>query len=149
MQFVLFSLDDGRYALRLSAIDRITRIVEITRLPKAPDMVLGLANLAGKIIPVLDIRRRFRLPDRALDLGDRLMIARTSRRIVGIVADAVLGIVQRSEEEVVAANQILCDLSYIDGVLKFEDGLVLIHDLDKFLSLREENLLDEALRSAM
>ncbi len=149
MQFVLFSLDDGRYALRLSAIDRIARVVEITPLPRSPDIILGLVNLAGRIIPVLDIRKRFHLPEKELDLGDRLMIARTSGRIVGIVADAVLGIVQRSEEEVVPAHKILGDLSYVDGVLKLDDGLVLIHDLDKFLSIGEENTLDEALRSAI
>jgi purine-binding chemotaxis protein CheW len=148
VHLVLFTLDEGRYALRLSAVERITRMVEITPLPKAPTMVLGVVNVEGRIIPALDIRKRFHLSERDLDLSDRLMIARTLGRVVAIAADAVTGVARRSEEEVVAADKILSGLEYVEGVLKLEDGLVLIHDLDKFLSLDEEKTLEEALRSA-
>jgi purine-binding chemotaxis protein CheW len=148
MQFVLFSLDRGRYALRLSVVDRVTRIVAITALPKAPGIVLGVVNVAGTVIPILDIRKRFGLPKRELDLSHQLIFARTSERIVGIVADAVTGVTRVSDHEVVRADKILTGLDYVDGVLKLEDGLTLIHDLDQFLSFSENSTLDEALRFA-
>jgi purine-binding chemotaxis protein CheW len=148
MQFVLFSLDRGRYALRLSVVDRVTRIVAITALPKAPGIVLGVVNAAGTIIPVLDIRKRFGLPRRELDLSDQLIFARTSGRVVGMVADAVTGVTRVSDHEVVRADKIFTGLDYVDGVLKLDDGLTLIHDLDQFLSLSEKSTLDEALRFA-
>lgn len=147
IQLVIFTLAEQRYALNLFTVERIVPVVEITPLPKASEIVLGVVNMKGRIIPVLDIRRRFRLPERKMDLSDRLIIARTSARMVAFTADAVTGVVEHSEEEIVAAEKILPGLEYVEGVLKLEDGLVLIHDLDKFLSLDEEKTLDEALQS--
>ena len=147
LQLIIFTLNEQRYALYLSVVERIFRIVEMTPLPKAPKIVLGVVNVEGRIVPVLDIRKRFRLPERDVDLSDRLIIVRTSRYVVALAADTVTGVVERSEEEVVAAEKILPGLKYVDGVLKLEDGLVLIHDLDEFLSLDEEKTLEGALRS--
>ncbi len=61
-QYVVFTLDEQRYVLHLSAVKRIIRVVEITPLPKAPDIVLDVVNVEGQIIPVVNIRKRFRLP---------------------------------------------------------------------------------------
>lgn len=147
IQLVIFTLNEQHYALHLFIVERIVPIVEVTRLPKAPEIVLGVVNMEGRIVPVLDIRKRFRLPDRDPDPSDRLIIARSSGRVFALAVDAVTGVVERPEEEVVAAERIFSALEYVEGVLKLEDGLVLIHDLDQFLSLDEENTLEEALRS--
>jgi purine-binding chemotaxis protein CheW len=147
-ELVVFSLGEQRYALHLSAVDRVVRVVEITPLPNAPEIVLGVVNVQGRVIPVVDIRKRFRLPQREVDLSDRFIIAQTSRRMVAIVADSVRGLAQRAEQEVIAAERILPGMDYVEGVAKFEDGMVLIHDLGKFLSLDEEQALDESLKKA-
>ena len=143
-QLVVFTLDEQRYALRLSAVERVVRAVEITRLPKAPEIVLGLIDVQGQIIPVVNVRKRFRLPEPEIALSDHLIIARTARRKVALVADTVIGVVERSEAEMTAAGTILPGLEYIEGVAKLEDGLVFIHNLDTFLSLEEEKTLQEA-----
>lgn len=142
---IVFNLDEQRYALRLSAVERIVRIVEITPLPKAPEIVLGVVNVQGQVIPVVNIRKRFRLPDREISLSDHLIISRTARRVVVLVADAVLGVVERWEEEMTAADKILPDLEYVESVVKLEDGLIFIHNLDTFLSLEEEKTLEQAI----
>ena len=67
IQLIVFTLNEQRYALYLSVVERIVRIVRITPLPKAPEIVSGVINVAGRIIPVLDTRKRFRLPERGLD----------------------------------------------------------------------------------
>jgi purine-binding chemotaxis protein CheW len=105
-------------------------------------------NVEGRIIPVLDTRKRFRLPERHLDLNDRLIIAQTSGRVVALIVDGVMGVLQLVENDLVVVEKILPGLEYVEGVLKLEDGLVLIHDLDRFLSLDEETTLEGALRSA-
>ena len=67
---VAFALNEQRYALRLAIVERIVRMVEITPLPNAPDIVLGVVNLQGRIIPIFNIRRRFGLEEREPDLDD-------------------------------------------------------------------------------
>lgn len=147
-QLVVFNLSGRRYALHLSAVERVFRIAEITPLPKAPDIVLGIVNIQGRIAPVLDIRRRFGLPGRPIDLSDHLIMARTCKRAVAFVTDAVVGVVQRLQTEVTAADQVLDNLQYVEGVAKLDDGLILIHDLDTFLSPVEAGTLQQAIASA-
>lgn len=146
-QFVVFALDEQRYALHRSAVERIVHMVDVTPLPKAPEIVLGVINVQGQIVPVVNVRKRFRLSEREIDLSDQLILAHTSKRPVALVADAVSGLLERSEREVVVAEKILPGLEYLEGVAKFEDGMILIHDLDRFLSLEEEKTLDEALKT--
>jgi purine-binding chemotaxis protein CheW len=146
-QLVVFALDEQRYALHLSAVERIVRVAEVTPLPKAPEIVLGVINVQGQIIPVADIRRRFRLPEREIDLSDQLIIAKTSKRTVALVVDEVTGVIESPEQKLVPAKEILPGTDYVEGVMKLEDGLILIHDLATFLSLEEENTLDLALKT--
>jgi len=144
-QYVVFTLDEQRYALHLAAVERIIPVVEITPLPKAPDIVLGIIDAGGQIIPVIDTRKRFRLPERELNLSDVLITARTPRRTVALVADAAGNVIKGSEQDVTAAGEILPRLEYVKGVVKLKDGMILIDDLEKFLSLEEEKALDDAM----
>jgi len=145
IRLVNFNLDDQKYALFLSAVMRIIRVVEITSLPKAPEIVLGVINMHGLIIPVFNIRKRFHLSQREMKLDDQLIIAHTSTRTVALLVDSVNDIIEISEEKIIASENILPGLDYIEGVVKTEDGMVLIHDLEQFLSLQEEKALNEAM----
>jgi purine-binding chemotaxis protein CheW len=145
---VVFALDEPRYALFLSAVERIVRAVEITPLPSAPEIVLGVINVQGRVLPVLDIRKRFRLPAREMKPDDRFVIARTAKREVALVVDSVFGVHELAETEMVSAKQALPFAQYLKGVAKLENNLVLIHDLDQFLSLDEEKALDATLSKA-
>jgi purine-binding chemotaxis protein CheW len=146
-QLVVFALDAQRYALRLSAVEQIVRVVEIAPLPQAPGIILGIVNVQGRIAPVFHIRMRFHLPDREIHLSDHLIIARTAKRLVALVADTVTGVVMQAREEMTAAGRILPGLDYVEGVVKLDDGLVFIHDLDTFLSVEEEKTLEKAMVS--
>jgi len=147
-QIVLFTLDEPRYALYLSAVERVVRAVEITPLPEAPGIVLGVINWKGKIIPVMDIRKRFNLPAREMGLDDRLIIARAAERQVALAADSVDGIRELTDQEMVSAGQSIPFTQHLKGVAKVDGDLVLIYDLDRFLSLDEEQNLDAALSGA-
>ena len=147
-QIVVFTLDDRRYGLALTAVERVVRAVDITPLPQAPDIVLGVVNVQGRVIPVINMRRRFCLPEREIVLTDQMVIAHTARRPVALVADAVSNVLEYPEENIVEAQSILTGTEYIKGVVKLNDGLILIHNLDTFLSLEEEASLDQAMESA-
>ncbi len=144
-QLLVFNLDEQRYALPLSDVERIVRAVEITPLPKAPEIVLGVINVRGQVIPVVNIRKRFRLPEREITLSDHLIIAHTSRRAVALLADRAGHVLEVLENKIISAKKILPAMDYVEGVIKLEDGLILIHDLEKFLSLEEEKAINDQL----
>lgn len=146
-QLVVFRLDMQRYALVLSSVDRIVRAVAVTALPKAPDIVLGVIDVAGRVLPVLNLRRRFGLPEREIDLASQFLIARTSRREVVLVVDEAQEVTARLDADIIDSTQIVPGLTHVRGVARLSDGLVLIHDLEKFLSLDEACALDEAMGS--
>ncbi|MFO0794518.1 MAG: chemotaxis protein CheW [Candidatus Brocadiaceae bacterium] len=143
---VVFTLDDNRFALPLSPVERVVRMVEITPLPKAPEIVMGVINVEGRIIPVVNIRRRFRLPEGNCNLYNQIILAKTPRRTLGIMVDTVTGVAQYTDKDIVPADKILPDIEYVKGVAKFKDGMALIHDIDTFLSLEEEKILDNAMK---
>jgi purine-binding chemotaxis protein CheW len=145
-KLVVFVLDEQLYALRLAAVERVVRAVEVMPLPKAPEIVLGVINAQGRIVPVVNVRKRFQLPEREVELSDQFIIARTSRRTVALVVDAVNDVVPCPEAQVVAAEKILPGLEHVSGVLKLSDGMIFVHDLDRFLSLDEEQALGEAMK---
>jgi purine-binding chemotaxis protein CheW len=142
---LVFTLDNARYALPLPIVERVIRAVELSPLPRAPQIVRGAIDAQGRILPVVDVRALFRLPAREMDVGDRMIIAHTPKRAVALIVDCVVGISEVPEEKVVSAESALPFAKGLQGVAKLEDGLVLIYDLDRFLSLDEERLLDAAL----
>jgi len=144
-RFVPFSIDGLCLALPLEKAERVIPAVEVTPLPKAPDAVLGVINLGGRVIPVFDLRKRFGLPEKELLPENRLIIAVGSRRTVAIVADDVKGVIEAGPEGVASSGEVLSGLAHVKGVLKTESGMLVIQDIDSFLSIEEENELASAL----
>ena len=147
MQLLVFGVADARYGIALESVDRAVALVEITPLPKAPAIVRGVVNFQGRIVPVVDLRIRFGLPAREPRLTDRLLLARTAHRAVALMVDDVEGVVECADERISAAQAVVPGVEHIAGVVDLGDGLVLIHDLERCLSLEEERALDVALAS--
>ena len=145
-EYVVFALDERRYALPLPSVERAVRAVEVTPLPRCPEIVLGVIDMQGQVIPVINMRKRFGLQERDVDLGDQLLIAHTTKRTVALLVDSVMEVVKRSGEDVVATDKIVPGTAYVDGVVRVDEGLALIYDLDTVLSLEEEDALKDAIR---
>ncbi|MEJ1972569.1 MAG: chemotaxis protein CheW [Lacunisphaera sp.] len=145
-QLMVFRLGEQRYAVSLSAVQRVVAAVEITRLPHAPAVVLGVINVSGHVMPVFNMRRRFRLPERAVGPADQFLIVQAARRTVALVVDEAQSVLECPATEIVKAAPLVARSEQIQGVLKLPDGLLLIHDLEKFLSSAESQALDDALR---
>jgi purine-binding chemotaxis protein CheW len=144
-QLVAFTLNRQPFALRLASVRQVLRMVEVTRLPKAPEIVLGVVSLHGTIVPVLSIRRRLGIAEREASLSDHLIVADSACRIVALVVDAVIGVIERSTEEITEAERILPGAQYVEGIAKLDQEILFIHNLDFFLSRPEESQLHEAL----
>jgi purine-binding chemotaxis protein CheW len=143
-QLLIFSLDGGKYALNLAAVASVIRSVALTPLPNAPEIVLGVFSWHGKIIPALDIRQRFRLPARGIEPGDCLIVARTSRFPAALLADEALGVLEDPGPTLVPGD-IVPGMRYVQGVKRVGADIIFIHDLEGFLSLEEEGILDDAM----
>ncbi|MBL6986788.1 MAG: purine-binding chemotaxis protein CheW [Methylobacter sp.] len=147
MMLLIFTLDDWRCAVELSTVEKVYRAVAVTPLPSAPDIVLGVVNVRGVVLPVVDIRRRFCLPGKRLTPDDRFIVARCSGRLVVLVVDSVADVIDCSEQDITSASVIVPGLDYVEGVARLKNGMILIQDLTRFLSLEEKAVLDQALTS--
>lgn len=147
MHAVIFTIDDRRYGVPVADVVEIVRAVAITRVPGTPPAVAGVIDVRGTVVPVLDTRRRFGHPPRALSPDERFVIARAGARMVALRADDVAleelapGQLDDAAARVAAADHIV-------GIARLPDGLVLVHDVARFLSAAESDALDGALAAA-
>lgn len=144
-QFLTFRLDDRRYGLPLKQVARAIRVVDITPLPQAPAVVLGVIDLHGELVPVLNIRLRLGLPQKTTALCDQFIIATALHQTVALLVDEVLGLIGHSLTSAVGMTPFSNAGAPIEGVIQLPDGLILIHDLDRFLTHGEADALHKAL----
>ena len=121
------------------------RAAALTRIPQAPDIVLGILDLHGDVIPVINLRKRFCLPVQAIGCDDQYVIARTGRLTMALPVDGTEGVIEQAAEALLPAEAIVAGSRYLAGVTRTADGLVLIHDLDTLLFPSEEQQICAAL----
>lgn len=144
-EILVFELAGERYGLFLGAVHEVVRAVAITRLPGAPEIVEGAIDVRGRIVPVLDLRARFGLPAAELSPDEHMILARAGGRLVAIRTDRATRLEWVDGGQVEDPERITHRLRHIAGVASLTDGLVLIHDLETFLTQAEAEALDEAL----
>ena len=144
-QIVVFKLDELLYALSINSVIYVFNAVNITHLPKSPDIISGIINVKGQIIPVVDLRKRFGLISRELIPDDHLIMVDTGKRKIALWVDTVIGIKEIAPEQYVEINETFPFIVHIKGVAKIEDGLIFIYDIEQCLNLNEEIELEQAL----
>ena len=144
LDLVVFRLDELRFALPLVAVERVFRAVEVSPLPGAPPIVLGVVDIHGRVLPVLNIRRRFLGRDRALAPADSFVLAHTARQPVVLVVDGTDGVIRGYAHTVRSVPPIAAG-EPIAGIVRLDDGLVVIYDLESFLSAADLRALTEAM----
>ncbi len=142
---VIFTLDDLSYALPLASVIRIIHAIEVIGLPKAPAIIEGIINVRGRIIAVVDLRKRFGLVAREMSIEDNLIIVKTEKRELALWVDTVTGIKEIMPGNYLDTKASLPYAEYIKGVVKTGEGLILIYDLEQCLNLAEEMELEQAL----
>ena len=141
LQLVTFRIGEEEFGVDILRVQEIIRTMAITRVPKAPDFVEGVINLRGKVIPIIDLRKRFALEVREHDKHTRIIVIEISNMIVGFVVDAVSEVLRIPADTVEPPPPAVMggiDSEYINGVGKLEDRLLILLDLDKLLSQEEQ-----------
>jgi purine-binding chemotaxis protein CheW len=135
---LIFTLGGLKCAIPLSIVERVVRAVEISPVAGGPDVVLGLVNVRGKLVVVLDIRTMLGLPRAALKTDDHLVLARTARHKVALLVDNVLQVYACDENEIIKPEELYHGLAPLAGVTKLETGVIYLYNLDHFLSAELE-----------
>jgi purine-binding chemotaxis protein CheW len=136
LQLVTFSIEDEEFGVDILKVQEIIRTIEISKVPRAPDFVEGVINLRGKVIPIIDLRRRFGLDHKTHDKNTRIIVIEMADVIVGFVVDAVSEVLRIPASTVEPPPPVVAgmDSEYISGVGKLENSLLILLDLDKLLS---------------
>jgi len=139
IQWVTFRLDNEKYGIRVMQVQEVLRITEIAPVPGAPDYVLGIINLRGNVVTVIDSRKRFGLTETEADDSTRIVIIEAEKNVVGILVDSVAEVVDLRTSEIDAAPNVGNDDSskYIQGVSSKEKELLILVDVNKLLSDEE------------
>jgi purine-binding chemotaxis protein CheW len=149
-EMLVFKLATEEYAVDILKVQEIRGYEKVTPIPRSPDYLKGVVNLRGTIVPVIDLRVKFGLPDPAYDSLTVVIVLRIAGRIVGAVVDGVSDVVRLAAGEVREPPRLgsIVDSSYLAGVATQNGRMILALDIEKLLSAGELNLLGEAAGSA-
>ncbi len=143
-QYVNLLLNDEKYGIDIMDIEEILRMIEITKVPKAPSFVEGIINIRGKVIPIVDLRKKMGIPANAYTNSTRIIVVNLRGKQVGLIVDHVEEVL-RVEDDLVdkaPAASTSVDNTYIKGVARLPTGMVIIFDIHHIFGSREANALD-------
>lgn len=145
-QFVTCRIAHEEFALDVLSVQEINRMVEVTRVPKAPSFVEGVINLRGRIIPVLDLRRRFGLPPAGQTDDSRIMVVLVRQRMVGLIVDEVVEVLRIPKSSIEPPPSVgsSAGAEFTQGVGRIEDRLLIVLDLNRLLLPNEQAAVDAA-----
>lgn len=145
-QLVTFRVDGRVLALALDSVVRVERAAAVTPLPGGPPCLMGALNHHGRLLPVLDLRRRLHLPTRDLDTEDQFLLVRCGLRTVVVPVDRVEGIVEAGP--LVAPDEVVGAPLGVEGLMASEDGLIIVQEADRLLNPAEEAAWEAAVAGA-
>lgn len=146
LQLVTFSVGGEEFGVEILQVQEIIRMLEITKVPKAPSFVEGVINLRGKVIPIIDLRKRFGLEPRGRDKNTRIIVIEIHTMVVGFIVDSVSEVLRLPASTVEPPPPVVAglDSDYISAVGKLEDRLLILLDLQRLLSNEEQLHLGRA-----
>jgi purine-binding chemotaxis protein CheW len=140
LQLVSFNIGEEEFGVDILKVQEINRMLDVTRVPSAPEYVDGVINLRGKVIPIIDLRRRFSMGRKEHDKNTRIVVVELSGRVVGFVVDAVSEVLRIPRSVTEPPPPIVAGIQsdYVTAVGKLEGRLLILLDLEKVLSIHED-----------
>ncbi len=145
-QLVVFQLGAELYGVEIARVHEIIRLQTVTRVPHAPAFVEGVINLRGKVIPVVDLRRRFGLPLADHTRASRIVVVEIGDQVVGIVVDGVSEVLRVNKGTIEPPSPVVAGIEsdYLHGIAKLPERLVILLNLDRVLARDERRALETA-----
>ena len=144
-QLVVFDLDSESYGVDIGAVREIIRMQEITRVPRTPEFVEGVINLRGKVIPVVDLRKRFGLTEGERNKDNRIVVVDIGGQDIGVVVDAVTEVLRIFTSAIEPPSSVItsADSEYLLGIAKLDDKMIILLELESVLSEKEKDILSQ------
>jgi purine-binding chemotaxis protein CheW len=145
LQLVIFKLGNESFGVEISTVESIIKMQVITRLPQAPEFIEGVTNLRGKILPVIDLRKRLGLDLTEVTKDSRIIVVGLSGTTVGMVVDSVEEVLRINQDIVEPPPTITVSINskFIQGIAKSGEDLVILLDLYKVLRTTETGELEQ------
>src|SRR6266849_6781441 len=145
-QVVGFRIGNETFGVRIGSVREIVRVPEITAVPSAPETVEGVINLRGKIIPVMDLRKRFGHVDIQPDKKNRILVVELENKLVGLIVNAASEVLKIPPSDIEAPGTVFAEgeSGYVTGVGKLKGRLIILLDISKLLHRPEYKRLEEA-----
>jgi len=149
-EVLIFVLGKEEYGVDILKVQEIRGYEKVTPIPTAPAYLKGVVNLRGIIVPVIDLRVKFGMPEPKYDSLTVVIVLRIAGRVIGMVVDGVSDVVRLAPNEVKPAPQLgsLVDSTYLAGLAVQNERMILLLDIEKFLSSGELNLISQAAEAA-
>jgi purine-binding chemotaxis protein CheW len=146
LQVVGFRIGNETFGVRIASVREIVRVPEITSVPSAPETVEGVINLRGKIIPVMDLRKRFGHVDIQPDKKNRILVVELQNKLIGLIVNAASEVLKIPPSDIEAPGSVFAEgeSSYVTGVGKLKGRLIILLDVSKLLHQQEVKKLEEA-----
>lgn len=144
IQLVSFKLGKEEFGVDILKVQEINRMLKITEMPNAPEFVEGIVNLRGRIIPVIDLKKRLRMETKERDNSTRIIVVELSGKTVGFIVDEVSEVLRIEPHITEPPPEMVAGISsdYITAVAKLDDRLLILLDLNKVLTLKENEVLE-------
>jgi len=145
LQVVGFRIGNETYGVRIGSVREIVRVPEITAVPSAPDLIEGVINLRGKIIPVMDLRKRFGQTEIQPDKKNRILVVELENKLVGLIVNAASEVLKIPPSDIETPGNVFAEgeSSYVTGVGKLKGRLIILLDISKLLQRPEFKRLEE------
>ena len=140
IQWVTFKLDEETYGINVMQVQEVLRLTEIAPVPGAPDYVMGIVNLRGNVVTVIDTRKRFGLFQKEADDATRIVIVEVDNQVIGMLVDSVAEVVNIAASEIETSPNLGDDnenSKYIQGVHSRDDEILILVDVNKMLTADE------------
>ncbi|OQA66413.1 MAG: purine-binding chemotaxis protein [Candidatus Diapherotrites archaeon ADurb.Bin253] len=145
LQVVVFALDNSYYGVHILKVQEIIKMTEITKLPNTPNFIEGVVNLRGKIIPVMDLRKRFGLESIKIDDSWKILILKDEEMQFGVMVDQISEVEKVPVSIIEVPPKVVSGVNgkFINGIAKTEKKLLILLDIDKILNEEEQNMLKD------
>ena len=137
LHILVYSLGSRMLGVSLEHVDKVVRSVDVTPFPDAPANIRGVINVQGRVVPVVDLRKKLNLPSRPIELSDRFVLLAGDERPIALQVDGVLDVLEIPESDIIRSGEIMHDMRHLDGVVRLPEGMVLVHDIDRFLGVEQ------------
>lgn len=139
-QYVIFELNGQEYGIDIRCVREITEFRETTKIPSAPDFIHGVINLRGNVIPVISLKKRFRLDEDGIEKNSRIIIVTINEKQAGFIVDDASQVMTLNEDEIESPPEVIASVNrrYIVGISKINENIIVLLDLTSVFLMKEE-----------